>query len=1161
MGKKSKKLTKQEEDEMYYDISTTQHNYKNDFLKGIKIDVKPKTKNQKKLIKEIQDKEIVICSGLAGTGKAQPLTTNVLTPEGFKPMGQIKKGDEVITPNNKVVKVKEIFPQGVIPIYKITFSDNTVAECCKNHLWKVKINDQYEIIETKDLHYQDFEIEIPLTQPIQFDFNKHYLVNYKNRCNFIINELNTTFIYNKELNHIECEYFNSHYFNIVAYVLQSLGCLCYQKDNKIIVEIAQDFILFDRLNKEKYDISKFPHHLKRIIKNIEEIEPKEAQCILLDDEEHLYITDNFIVTHNTFLACASALELLKEDNPYKKIVIVKSVTTLKNEEIGYLKGPQPLYENILTPNGWVKMKDLKVGDFVIDENGEPVEILEIHDQPNKTKKEIYRITTNDERTVDCCIDHIWSVKEKNGEYSNKNTKYLLDNYKKTPLYLPKINSINYPTKELPLHPFILGVLLSPRASFNKNRIIVSLNIQEAHDKFVKLLKDDDLCDFTIGDDGKIFIQMSGLETPNKLDNIIRKLKLYDVRQPQYFIPSDYKHSSFEQRNEFLEGIHGGEIRMMFAAKSIELIEDLIDVYLSLGYSFRKKKIRKTKFYNVEFLKMSDAHCKITDISLLKSKSMVRCIKVASETGLYITNNFIVTHNTMQDKMEPFIYSFIHNFNKIIGAPNVKMLQSAGLIEELPIAYMRGINIDNSIVIIDECVHGDSYIDILLDGIKKRIMIKKLPFYYNNSNDIKIKSYNEKLNKFEYKNIETIKIGKTKKWYKFYLTNRKEPLIVTGEHPIAVFENNKIIYKKAENVTNKDIIIRGNIWNDNNHNIFNKGYDILLGFLLGDGSMIKNPQKYENVYRFRKTHGLNQLEYCKFCAKLFNANLGKLNKSGFSDKDICHFQSKSFYIDKNFKDTIYNEKNKKHISYDIINYFTEKTLATWFMDDGSNNQYNEEGSNIIFHTEGFNKQENEILIQILKEKFNIIAELKTTKKERYDRNGQYNTYFYLYLNNENSQKLQDLIKNYIHPNIQYKLNNKYRGYFNEFLYDIKLIEDISTIGINNIIIDNLDENELTYNLQVEDNENYLVNRVLTHNCQNISKENIRTILTRLGQDSKMIFLGDEFQIDMKDKDKSSLRFIIDKFKDVKEIGTVTLDENDIVRNPLIKKIEEIFKNIE
>ena len=84
-------------------------------------------------------------------------------------------------------------------------------------------------------------------------------------------------------------------------------------------------------------------------------------------------------------------------------------------------------------------------------------------------------------------------------------------------------------------------------------------------------------------------------------------------------------------------------------------------------------------------------------------------------------------------------------------------------------------------------------------------------------------------------------------------------------------------------------------------------------------------------------------------------------------------------------------------------------------------------------------------------------------------------------------------------------------------------------------------------------------VIIDEIQNISVENIRTILTRLGQDSKMIFLGDEYQIDIKNKEQSSLRYVIDKFKDVKEIGTVTLDENDIVRNPLIKKIEEIFNN--
>jgi phosphate starvation-inducible PhoH-like protein len=77
------------------------------------------------------------------------------------------------------------------------------------------------------------------------------------------------------------------------------------------------------------------------------------------------------------------------------------------------------------------------------------------------------------------------------------------------------------------------------------------------------------------------------------------------------------------------------------------------------------------------------------------------------------------------------------------------------------------------------------------------------------------------------------------------------------------------------------------------------------------------------------------------------------------------------------------------------------------------------------------------------------------------------------------------------------------------------------------------------------------------AQNISIDNIRTIMTRLGENSKMIFLGDENQIDMKKKGESSLNFIIKKFSDFDEVGTITLGEDDVVRNPLIKKIEKIF----
>lgn len=78
------------------------------------------------------------------------------------------------------------------------------------------------------------------------------------------------------------------------------------------------------------------------------------------------------------------------------------------------------------------------------------------------------------------------------------------------------------------------------------------------------------------------------------------------------------------------------------------------------------------------------------------------------------------------------------------------------------------------------------------------------------------------------------------------------------------------------------------------------------------------------------------------------------------------------------------------------------------------------------------------------------------------------------------------------------------------------------------------------------------------AQNISIDNIRTIMTRLGENSKMIFLGDENQIDMKKKGESSLNFIIQKFSDFDEVGTITLGEDDVVRNPLIKKIEQIFR---
>ena len=84
-------------------------------------------------------------------------------------------------------------------------------------------------------------------------------------------------------------------------------------------------------------------------------------------------------------------------------------------------------------------------------------------------------------------------------------------------------------------------------------------------------------------------------------------------------------------------------------------------------------------------------------------------------------------------------------------------------------------------------------------------------------------------------------------------------------------------------------------------------------------------------------------------------------------------------------------------------------------------------------------------------------------------------------------------------------------------------------------------------------------IIIDEAQNISQENIRTIMTRLGKDSKMIFLGDERQQDS--KGGNGLTFLMDHFQHIEEIGCIQFNKSDVVRNPLIAKIERVFDSLQ
>ncbi len=78
-------------------------------------------------------------------------------------------------------------------------------------------------------------------------------------------------------------------------------------------------------------------------------------------------------------------------------------------------------------------------------------------------------------------------------------------------------------------------------------------------------------------------------------------------------------------------------------------------------------------------------------------------------------------------------------------------------------------------------------------------------------------------------------------------------------------------------------------------------------------------------------------------------------------------------------------------------------------------------------------------------------------------------------------------------------------------------------------------------------------IIIDEAQNLNRHHLISIITRIGENSKMIFLGDTDQIDIKDRSKSAFRWLIKTFSNFPEFGTIEFTEDDSVRNPIISKI--------
>lgn len=78
---------------------------------------------------------LVMVQSAAGTGKALPVDEPVLTPEGWKPMGELTLDDQVIGSDGKPHRILHIVDQGVRPGYLVKFYDGSSVRCDEDHLW------------------------------------------------------------------------------------------------------------------------------------------------------------------------------------------------------------------------------------------------------------------------------------------------------------------------------------------------------------------------------------------------------------------------------------------------------------------------------------------------------------------------------------------------------------------------------------------------------------------------------------------------------------------------------------------------------------------------------------------------------------------------------------------------------------------------------------------------------------------------------------------------------------------------------------------------------------------------------------------------------------------------------------------------------------------
>lgn len=280
-----------------------------------------------------------------GSGKAQSLNSLIKIPGGWATMGSMKVGTEVVAWDGTTTTVKGVYPQGIKDNYRITFSDGRTTEVCGEHLWKVYVDEKTFLLET--LQIQGFlrngrdcyipriipgeEIEkqfttTPFNIGVHFGIlaanikfkqsciSKSYLNGSRNQRYELLRGLIISGSCKDDYGYISFQTVSMQLAKDFQYLIRSLGGVAsisthfvcsFRTYYRVDVTCPDGHDLLSWTKPEVYNEIIDQGGVLKIV-NIEHCGKEEMQCIAIEHPDHLYVTNDFVVTHNTVTLCGIA---------------------------------------------------------------------------------------------------------------------------------------------------------------------------------------------------------------------------------------------------------------------------------------------------------------------------------------------------------------------------------------------------------------------------------------------------------------------------------------------------------------------------------------------------------------------------------------------------------------------------------------------------------------------------------------------------------------------------------------------------------------------------------------------------------------------------------------------------------------------------------------